>query len=225
MRASCPRRSRTSCAPRRRTTTTTRRARTQQRACDGARRPALTPQSAHCHAGAAGCAAGRVAPVAGPAARHRGARRGAQRAAAAAARGAAQGADLPAPVRLPCQVSLLSSVLFYAVTTGAGVPTLGEEYTDLHAVRVLLRARAAAAGRFGRRAEHANPRPRWVRALRWRARRSGRCPCRAARCWLRCRRWCRTGWSVSGAARGAGTKHGWAQADEAHCRCRAGGAR
>ena len=33
------------------------------------------------------------------------------------------------------QVSLLSSVLYYALTTGNGTPTLGEEYSDLHAVR------------------------------------------------------------------------------------------
>ena len=38
---------------------------------------------------------------------------------------------------VPCrpQVSLLSSVLYYALTTGNGTPTLGEEYSDLHAVR------------------------------------------------------------------------------------------
>ncbi len=33
------------------------------------------------------------------------------------------------------QVSLLAAVLFHAVTTGAGVPTLGEEYCDLHLAR------------------------------------------------------------------------------------------
>ena len=42
-------------------------------------------------------------------------------------------------VRAACaaswQVSLLSSVLYNALTTGHGTPTLGEEYSDLHAVR------------------------------------------------------------------------------------------
>ena len=62
------------------------------------------------------------------------------------------------------QVSLLSSVLYYALTTGNGTPTLGEEYSDLHAVRRgrlprqhgsapqrLMRPPAAVAG-GGRRA-------------------------------------------------------------------------
>jgi hypothetical protein len=33
------------------------------------------------------------------------------------------------------QVSLLSALLYHGLTTGAGVPTLGDEYCSLHLVR------------------------------------------------------------------------------------------
>lgn len=53
------------------------------------------------------------------------------------------------------QVSLLSTVLYNALTTGNGTPTLGEEYSDLHAVRhALYRRRAPCSA--------TNPAPLWA---------------------------------------------------------------
>ena len=46
-------------------------------------------------------------------------------------------------LRVCTQVSLLSTVLYNALTTGSGTPTLGEEYSDLHAVRGCAASRAA----------------------------------------------------------------------------------
>jgi hypothetical protein len=46
------------------------------------------------------------------------------------------------------QVSLLSTVLYNALTTGNGTPTLGEEYSDLHAVRALCTGGVRRAARL-----------------------------------------------------------------------------